>query len=113
MSTLITQIWGREENTIVLRVEGTLYREDAEILERACADLRGARPDSDITLDLADLNFFDSESASILRRVGEGQCVRLDGLQASVQRALELAERARNGPTGARKGQIVEEASVN
>ena len=113
MSTLITQLWGQEENTIVLRVEGTLFREDAEILERACADLRSAQPGSDITLDLADLNFFDSESASILRRVGEGQCVRLDGLQASVQRSLELAERARSGPINVRRRQIVEEASVN
>ena len=113
MSTLITQVWGREENTIVLRVEGTLFREDAEILERACADLRGAQPGSDITLDLAELNFFDSESAAILRRVGEGQCVRLEGLQVSVQRALELAERARGRQSSVTRGQIVEEASVN
>ena len=97
MSTLITQVVGREENAVVLRVEGKLFREDAEILERACADLRGGLPGSDITLDLADLTFFDSESASVLRRVAEGQSVRLDGLQASVQRALELAEKVSAG----------------
>ena len=92
MATSITQIKSREENTIVLRVEGKLFREDAEILERACADLRERLPASDITLDLADLTFFDSESASVLCRVRAGQAVKLDGLQISLQRGVELAD---------------------
>ena len=94
MSTSITQIESHEENTIVLRVEGKLFREDAEIIERACADLRKRLPASDITIDLADLTFFDSESASVLRRVKIGQGVNLDGLQIPLQRGVELADSA-------------------
>ena len=93
MSTRITQIDGREEKAIVLRVEGELFRHDAEIVERACTDLRERMPASDITLDLADLTFFDSESASVLCRVRKGLRVELDGLQISLQRGVELADR--------------------
>ena len=77
----------------MLRVEGELFLKDAEIVERACADLRERLPASAITLDLSDLTFFDSESASVLCRVRTGQRVKLDGLQISVQRAVELADR--------------------
>ena len=90
MSTLITQVGRPEENLIVLRVEGKLFREDAEILERTCADLRGGRPGSAIALDLADLTFFDSESGSVLRRVAERQGVQLYGLQISIQNTINL-----------------------
>ena len=96
MSTRITQVEGREEKTIVLRVEGELFRQDAEIVELACADLREKSPASDITLDLADLTFFDSESASVLCRVRKELGVELDGLQISVGRVVE-----RDGRVGA------------
>ena len=90
MPTRITQIEGREEQAVVLRVEGELFRRDAEIVERACTDLRERLPASEITLDLADLTFFDSESASVLCRVRSVLQVKLDGLQLSVQRAVAL-----------------------
>lgn len=95
MSTLITQVEGGEEGILVFRVEGTLFRRDAEILERACADFRERLPALKITLDLSDLTFFDSESASVLYRVRESQGVKLDGLHVSVQRVVELADGAR------------------
>ena len=76
----------------MLRVEGTLGAEDAELVGRICRDLRrqtGRR----ITLDLADLSFLDSDSAHILCRLKAEQGVALVGLHLFVQRVIEMAER--------------------
>ena len=97
MPTRITQVAGREEKAIVLRVEGDLFRRDAEIIELTCTDLRHSLPASEITLDLADLTFFDSESASVLCRMRRVLKVKLDGLQLSLQRVVELADRVGAG----------------
>ena len=93
MPTRITQVEDRDDKVILLRVEGKLLREDAELLEKVCADLREKEFDSRITLDLADLTFLDSESASVLCRIKREQRVMLEGLQIFVQRAVELADR--------------------
>ncbi len=94
MPTRITQLGDEPEGGIVLRVEGTLVRDDAELLERVCADIRRRRPGAEVTLDLADLTFLDSESASVLSRMRRQQGVALDGVQFFVQRVVELADRA-------------------
>lgn len=93
MPTRITQLGDDPQGGVILRVEGTLVREDAELLERVCADLRRQRPGVDVTLDLADLMFLDSESASVLSRMRRQQNVSLDGVQFFVQRVVELADR--------------------
>lgn len=93
MPTRITQLGDDSQGGVVLRVEGTLVREDAELLERVCADLRRQRPGVNVTLDLADLMFLDSESASVLSRMRRQQNVALDGVQFFVQRVVELADR--------------------
>ncbi len=48
-----------------LKVEGSLYQEDAELLEKICRDI-GEQTGAQLTLDLADLCFLDSDSASVL-----------------------------------------------
>jgi len=93
MPTRITQVEERGSKAVLLRVEGRLLREDAELLEKVCAELREKEPDSAITLDLADLTFLDSESASVLCRIKREQRALLEGLQIFVQRAVELADR--------------------
>lgn len=93
MPTRITQL-GDERQGVVLRVEGKLVREDAELLERVCADITRQRPGEPVTLDLADLTFLDSEGAAVLCRMRRQQNVRLDGLLFFVQRVVELADRA-------------------
>ena len=93
MPTRITELGDERQGGVVLRVEGTLVREDAELLERVCADLRRERPGVGVTLDLADLTFLDSESASVLSRMRRQQEVTLDGVQFFVQRVVELADR--------------------
>jgi anti-anti-sigma factor len=80
-----------DDQATVLKVEGTLYLRDAELLERICRDvaLQTCRP---VTLDLASIDFIDSESASVLCRLKHDQGVRLAGLHLFIRKVVELAE---------------------
>ena len=80
-----------ESQTTVLKVEGSLYLKDAELLEKICRDVTGqtGRP---ITLDLASISFIDSESASVLCRLKREQGVTLAGLHLFIGKVVELAE---------------------
>ena len=93
MPTRITQVDTPEEDSTRLRVEGSLYLADAELLERVCRDMRqeSGRP---ITLDLADLSFLDSDSAEVLSRLRRELGVRLEGLHLFIQQVIEMAEGA-------------------
>ena len=75
----------------VLKVEGTLYLQDAELLERICRDI-GAQTGRQLTLDLADLSFLDSDSAFVLCRLRREQNVTLDGLHLFIAKVIELTE---------------------
>jgi anti-anti-sigma regulatory factor len=91
MPTRITQVEAADGSGTVLRIEGSLALEDAALIERLCRDLR-AQTGREITLDLADLSFLDSDSASVLRRLKCEHGVRLEGLHLFVQQAIEMAE---------------------
>src|SRR5262245_33254195 len=80
-----------EGHQTVLKVQGSLYLQDAELLERICREIQG---DSgcQIKLDLADLVFLDSESASVLCRLKQEQGVILDGLHLFIAKVIELTE---------------------
>jgi anti-anti-sigma regulatory factor len=75
----------------VLKVQGSLYLEDAELLEKICRDI-GSETGRQLTLDLADLVFLDSESASVLCRLKQEQGVTLDGLHLFIEKVIELSE---------------------
>jgi anti-anti-sigma factor len=79
------------EGGMVLKVEGSLYLEDAELLERICRDIR-KQTGHGIALDLADLSFLDSESASVLCRLKREQNVSLEGLHLFIAKVIELTE---------------------
>jgi hypothetical protein len=79
------------EARMVLKVEGSLYQEDAELLERICYDV-GNQTGRLLTLDLADLSFLDSDSASVLCRLKREQDVSLEGLQLFIAKVIELTE---------------------
>lgn len=89
-----TQITQREsEGRIFLQVEGDMLVEDALLLERIAAQLQddtGAR----VTVDLADLDFLDSDSASILKRLASRPGVSIEGLEIFLQSAIDAAERS-------------------
>ena len=80
-----------ESQATVLKVEGTLYLKDAELLEKICRDVAGqtGRP---ITLDLASISFIDSDAASVLCRLKREQGVSLEGLQLFIAKVVELTE---------------------
>ena len=75
----------------MLKVEGSLYLEDAELLEKICRDI-GGQSGRHITLDLADLSFLDSDSASVLCRLKREQGVSLEGLHLFIAKVIELTE---------------------
>lgn len=75
----------------LLKVEGRLYLEDAELLEKICRDI-AVQSGRHITLDLADLSFLDSDSASVLCRLKREQGVSLEGLHLFIAKVIELTE---------------------
>ena len=93
MPTRITQVDAPGEAATTLRVEGSLYLVDAELLERLCRDIQQDSGRT-VTLDLADLSFLDSESAGVLSRLKRERGVRLEGLHLFIQKVIELADRA-------------------
>jgi anti-anti-sigma regulatory factor len=90
MPTRITQIGDQSGATRKLKVEGTLTLADAELLERICNELC-EQAGSCISVDLADITFLDSESASVLCRM-KGRGISLGGLDLFVRKVVELAE---------------------
>lgn len=94
MTTRITQLEGRVAGgRALLRVEGTLAFADAKLLEQVCTDLR-AQTGASVTVDLTDISFLDSESASVLARLRREQEVSLEGVHFFIQQVIEIAERA-------------------
>lgn len=90
MTTRITQVEEQDSDKTTLRVEGSLHIEDAEVLEMTYTSLRAVRVQT-IKIDLSNISFLDSESASVLcrlRKLG----AELVGLHFFIQRVMELAE---------------------
>ena len=92
MPTNITQTIDETGNRIILRVEGDMLLEDAILLEKIALGMR-ADNESDLTIDLADLDFMDSESASVLRRLANENGFTIEGMEIFLQSAIDSAER--------------------
>lgn len=90
MPTQITQ--QESERRVVLRVEGELLLHDAILLERISTEIR-AETGKRIIIDLADLDFLDSESAAVLKRLAGDPAIELQGLEIFLQSAIDQAER--------------------
>ena len=91
MPTTITQIEDAERGKTILRVTGSLERADAVLLEKIAREL-SAELEKSLTLDLADLDFLDSEAAPILRRMTRENGFRIEGLEIFLQHAVAEAE---------------------
>lgn len=88
-----TQITQRESNgRTYLRVEGEMLVDDALLVERLAGDLLDTEIPS-VTIDLADLTFLDSDSASILKRLDSKTGISIEGLEIFLQSAIDAAER--------------------
>lgn len=92
MPTSMTQVEDLERGKTLLRVEGSLMKEDAVLLEKIVLDMR-QQLEKNITLDLADLDFMDSESAPILKRIEREHGFELEGLEFFLQKAVAESER--------------------
>lgn len=92
MPTNLTQIDDPERGKMVLRVEGSMTREDALVLEKVALDMR-ERLGKNLTIDLADLTFLDSESAPIIKRIERHHGFELEGLEIFLQKAIDDSER--------------------
>ena len=92
MPTQITQSENGSPDHTILRVEGEMLLEDALLLEKIAIEMRD-ESGKDITLDLADLDFLDSESAVVLRRLQSEQGITIEGMEIFLQSAIDSAER--------------------
>ena len=91
MPTNIIQIVDESTNRIILRIEGDMLLEDALLLEKIAVEMRG--DSGHLTIDLADLDFMDSESAPVLRRLATVNGFTIEGMEIFLQSAIDSAER--------------------
>lgn len=94
MPTSITQVEDAERGKTILRIEGSLKLDDAVLLEKIALDMR-SQLDKNLTLDLADLDFLDSEAAPILRKLEREDGFEIEGLDIFLQHAVTEAESKR------------------
>jgi anti-anti-sigma regulatory factor len=92
MPTQITQIEDAESGKTILHVEGSMMLDDAILLEKIALDIR-SKTQKNITLDFSDLNFLDSESAPILKRLEREYNFEIEGLMIFLQKIVEETER--------------------
>ena len=91
MPTNITQT-ETDDGNIVLRVSGELLIDDANLIERLVRDARDGR-ETPVVIDLADLDFLDSESATVLRRLSGSPGVRIEGVEIFLQSVINDVEK--------------------
>ena len=92
MPTQITQVEDPDRGKTLLRVEGAMEFDDAVLLEKIALDMR-AGLGKNITLDLADLDFLDSESATVLKRLEDRHGFEIEGMEIFLQTAIDDVER--------------------
>jgi anti-anti-sigma regulatory factor len=92
MPTNITQSISEDDGHLILRVEGDMMLDDALLLEKLALEMREhyAR---NLTVDLADLDFLDSESAPVLKRLEREHGFAIEGMEIFLQSAIDSAER--------------------
>lgn len=92
MPTSMKQVEDPERGKTLLHIEGSMMREDAVLLEKIALDMR-ERLGRNLTLDLADLDFLDSDSAPILKRIEREHGFELEGLEIFLQKAVAESEK--------------------
>ena len=92
MPTNITQVEDPERNKTILRVEGEMFLDDAVLLEKIALGMR-EEIGRNITLDLSDLDFMDSESAPILKRMEREHNFEIEGVEYFLQKVVAKTER--------------------
>lgn len=92
MATHITQTESIEGGRVTLRVKGEMLVNDALLVERIIREIRADEP-REVVLDLADLDFLDSESAGVLRRLAGEFGIRIEGIEIFLQTVINDVEK--------------------
>ena len=92
MPTSIKQIEDTERGKTILRVNGSLNKSDALLLEKIAINLR-EETGKNMTLDLADIDFLDSESAPIISRLETEHGFEIEGIEFFLQTVVNEAEK--------------------
>lgn len=92
MPTHIDQIDDEQRGTTTLRVEGELLGDDARLIERIGVEIREATGNH-VIVDLADLDFMDSDAAPILRRLDRLDGFSIQGMEIFLQSVINEVER--------------------
>jgi len=92
MPTHITQTESEDGGLVTLRVDGEMVQDDALLVERIVRELLGdgAR---EVAVDLADLDFLDSDAAGVLRRLANESGVRIEGIEIFLQSVINDVEK--------------------
>ncbi len=92
MPTNITQSISESDGRMVLRVEGDMLLDDALLLEKLAVQMQ-ADHGGGLTIDIADLDFMDSDSAPVLKRLEKEHGFTIAGMEIFLQSAIDSAER--------------------
>lgn len=92
MPTNITQTDDADGKVTVLRVDGELLHDDAVLVHKIATCIRN-ETGNDVVIDLADLDFLDSEAAPILRELADREGFSIEGIEIFLQSAVDMAER--------------------
>ncbi|HEX8636647.1 MAG TPA: hypothetical protein VF692_01190 [Pyrinomonadaceae bacterium] len=92
MATQMTEIEDLERGKTILRVEGEMTLDDAVLLEKIALAMR-AESGKNLTLDFADLDFLDSESAPIIKRLEREHGFEIEGIEFFLQSIVNEAEK--------------------
>ncbi len=95
MPTNLTQVEDIESGKTILRVEGELTFADAVFLEKIALEMRN-EIGKNLTIDLADVYFLDSESAPIIRRIEREHGFEIVGVEIFLQTIVNEAEKHHN-----------------
>ncbi|SRR5512139_2491676 len=93
MPTQIQKIISENGGSTIFRIAGEMFAEDARLLEKFSLEAVDSEG-HDVTIDLADLTFMDSDAAGILRRLQEKTKLRIEGIEIFLQSAIDAAERS-------------------
>ena len=94
MATQITEVEDIERGKTILRVEGEMMYDDAILLEKIALGWR-EQTGVNVTLDLADLDFLDSDSAAVLVRIQREHGFEIEGIEFFLQNVIDETEKRR------------------
>ena len=92
MATQINQVDDNERGVTTLRIEGDMLGDDARLLERIGLDIR-SETGNEIIIDVADLDFLDSEAAPVLRHLEKLEGFSIQGMEIFLQTVINEVER--------------------